>query len=75
MKKTKVLGSLFFLLASFIGLLLISCNRQEGQPISDFGQEKAMPTDILTEDEVTAQALNVYNVLFKNVWTKVQLPI
>lgn len=64
MKKTKTLGIFWFFLAPFVGLLLISCNKQEGQPLSDFAQEIAMPADNLTEDEVTAQALSVYNVLF-----------
>lgn len=64
MKKTKALGIFWFFLAPFVGLLLISCNKQEGQPLSDFAQEIAMPADNLTEDEVTAQALSVYNVLF-----------
>lgn len=64
MKTTKVLGILSFLLASLVGLLLISCNRQEVQPLSDSNNESERSATLLTEEEASAQALSVYNVLF-----------
>lgn len=64
MKTTKVLGILAVLLASLIGLLLVSCSKQEIKPRSDFDQKSEMLADILTEEEATAQALDVYNALF-----------
>ena len=72
MKRVKILRVLSFFLAACVGVLIFSCTRQEVQPRSDFDQETEI--NVLTKEEASAQALNIYKELFRGRLRGAEVP-
>lgn len=63
--KKQLLRALSLLLTSLLGLHLSSCSKQDDQLLlSPQDQEAGLPSNILTDQEATTQALNIYGALF-----------
>ncbi|WP_281674149.1 C10 family peptidase [Porphyromonas asaccharolytica] len=74
MSRKKSLVAISLLVASFIGLLLLSCTRQERELRLDINKESKGATNLLSEAEAIDQARVIYGVLFSKELRATDIP-
>lgn len=74
MKTTKISGVLSFLLLSLLGGVLISCDRQEYELLSEPDHNLKVQSDLLSEKDAATQALNIYTMLFYEKLRSADIP-